>query len=49
MAYKSGRFKGKTAREAHQINLDRLKKVLPPNVVKKMNELEERIKKLEQA
>jgi hypothetical protein len=36
MAYKAGRFKGKTASEARQINLDKLKKVLPPNVVKKI-------------
>jgi len=38
MAYKSGRFKGKKASEARQINLDKLKKVLPPNVFKKIFE-----------
>ena len=30
------KFKGKTAREARQINLDKLKKVLPPDVVEKI-------------
>jgi len=36
MAYKAGRFKGKTAREVDQINLDKLKKFLSPSVVKKI-------------
>jgi len=36
MAYKAGRFKGKTASEAHQINLDKLKKILPPHIAKKI-------------
>ena len=36
MAYKAGRFKGKTAREARQIDLDKIKKILSPSVVKKI-------------
>ena len=30
------KFKGKTAREARQINLNKLKKVLPPDVVERI-------------